>query len=109
MGAQPMKRAIPTFFLVVCFFLVLCFAAVSWGADGKTAAVPVLAGRSPVDCAQRARGLQDHDGWKDPYSSSQATKRQTDYARAFRITSPYTPQVVIRPAPPKRWYCSHFW
>jgi hypothetical protein len=37
----------------------------------------------------------DHDGWKDPYSSSLVTARQADYARGFRIDSPYTPQVVV--------------
>jgi hypothetical protein len=111
-----MKRAISILFLVVC-----C-VAVSWGAEGKTAAVPVLVelftaeGCSScppadewllqLDKAQPLTGAQlivlsehvdywDHDGWKDPYSSAQVTERQTDYARAFRITSPYTPQVVV--------------
>jgi hypothetical protein len=111
-----MKRAISG----LCF--VVWFGAVSWGADGKAAAVPVLVelftaeGCSScppadewllqLDKAQPLTGAQlivlsehvdywDHDGWKDPYSSSQVTERQTDYVRAFRINSPYTPQVVV--------------
>jgi hypothetical protein len=111
-----MKRAIPIVFLVVC-----C-AAVSWGAEGKTGAVPVLvelftaegcsscppadAWLLQLDKVQPLTGAQlivlsehvnywDHDGWKDPYSSSQVTERQADYARGFRIDSPYTPQVVV--------------
>jgi hypothetical protein len=104
------------------FSLVACFAAVSWGAEEKTAAVPVLVelftaeGCSScppadewllqLDKAQPLAGARlivlsehvtywDHDGWKDPYSSSLVTERQADYARGFRIDNPYTPQVVI--------------
>jgi hypothetical protein len=37
----------------------------------------------------------NHDGWKDPYSSSLLTERQRDYEHALRLDSPYTPQVVV--------------
>ncbi|HXQ34159.1 MAG TPA: DUF1223 domain-containing protein, partial [Anaerolineales bacterium] len=34
-------------------------------------------------------------GWKDPYSSHEFSVRQGDYARRFRLNSPYTPQMVV--------------
>ena len=37
----------------------------------------------------------NHDGWKDPYSSSLMTDRQSAYVRALGISSPYTPQVIV--------------
>lgn len=37
----------------------------------------------------------NHDGWRDPFSSSIFTERQEEYARHFRIPSPYTPQMVV--------------
>jgi hypothetical protein len=37
----------------------------------------------------------DHDGWKDPYSSSLFTDRQSGYVRAMGLNSPYTPQVIV--------------
>jgi hypothetical protein len=37
----------------------------------------------------------DDIGWKDPYSSHEFSIRQGDYARRFRLGSPYTPQMVV--------------
>jgi hypothetical protein len=37
----------------------------------------------------------NHDGWKDPYSSSFFTERQVTYEKELSLKSPYTPQMVI--------------
>jgi hypothetical protein len=37
----------------------------------------------------------DRLGWKDRFSSSEYTQRQTDYERLFARNSPYTPQAVV--------------
>jgi len=37
----------------------------------------------------------NHDGWKDPYSSSSITDRQIDYVRALKLKEPYTPQIIV--------------
>src|SRR5713226_6417670 len=37
----------------------------------------------------------DRQGWADPFSSSDFTRRQNDYAEAFRLHSIYTPQMVV--------------
>jgi hypothetical protein len=37
----------------------------------------------------------DYLGWKDPYSSEQFTERQQAYASIKRLTSIYTPQMIV--------------
>lgn len=34
-------------------------------------------------------------GWADPYSSAEFSRRQSEYAEAFRIDGNYTPQMVV--------------
>lgn len=41
------------------------------------------------------------EGWTDPYSSAEWTRRQQDYAARLSATGPYTPQMVID----GRWEC----
>src|ERR1700757_349056 len=36
----------------------------------------------------------NHIGWADPYSSPAFSARQEQYARRFRTSGPYTPQMV---------------
>jgi hypothetical protein len=37
----------------------------------------------------------NHDGWKDPYSSSSLTDRQNEYERAMGLSQAVTPQVIV--------------
>src|SRR5260370_39772174 len=37
----------------------------------------------------------DYIGWKDPYASKLATKRQKQYAESFKLSFVYTPQMVV--------------
>jgi len=37
----------------------------------------------------------DHDGWKDPNSSSALTDRQATYETALKEPSSYTPQIIV--------------
>lgn len=37
----------------------------------------------------------DHQGWKDPWSSPEFTRRQEGYARQMGVDGPYTPQMVV--------------
>ncbi len=37
----------------------------------------------------------DYIGWKDPYASKLATKRQKLYAESFKLSFVYTPQMVV--------------
>jgi hypothetical protein len=38
----------------------------------------------------------DHDGWRDPYSSSDWTQRQERYVLAFKEKTGFTPQMIVQ-------------
>src|SRR5687767_14525236 len=37
----------------------------------------------------------NHLGWRDPFSSREWSQRQGDYVRAMKLSSAYTPQIVV--------------
>lgn len=40
----------------------------------------------------------NHLGWRDPFSSREWSQRQGDYVRAMKLSSAYTPQIVVNGA-----------
>src|SRR5271155_289986 len=54
-----------------------------------------LAGRSDVLALSFHVDYWDRLGWKDPFSSPDATERQDRYSTLLHLATVYTPQIVV--------------
>jgi hypothetical protein len=64
-------------------------------ADALVARVQKESGGQPVYILAYHVDYWDRLGWKDAFSSSQYSDRQKQYARWFKLSSYYTPQIVV--------------
>jgi len=74
-------------------------------AEGCSSCPPADAFLMQLDALQPIPGIQlivlsEHmnywnDSWPDPFASAQLTARQADYVYAFKMRSPYTPQIIV--------------